>query len=281
LAYEQRCFDASQFLDSFDNGHDKTLELSEAQQEIVQSIADPIASEEELNSDDIQLVSVAQQDKSLPNSQQNETQNKASSQTIPMAQVIQNKTTKSDVNERNVYFQDILREFQGLTFSEIETKAKDIHIAYDIACDQTINICESRLMVDKVAHAFKPNDMPDDNIRRLPVNIIGDGNCLPRSGSFLVAGNEDLHVEIRARIVVELAKHTEVYLDPQYLGQGLNLSQKECVTLPSRYAQFSPHYSNQNQHLRPSGKYMRLKSLMLPNITHTWAYGKCLECPVF
>ena len=43
----------------------------------------------------------------------------------------------------------------------------------------------------------------------VPLNSTGDGSCLYRSISLLVAGNELKHVELRARCVIELALFTQ------------------------------------------------------------------------
>lgn len=71
------------------------------------------------------------------------------------------------------------------------------------------------------------------------IGVLGDGNCLPRSGSFLAFGNEDNHVEIRVRMVQELLLHDEFYLDDQSLAHG---KQSASSNITRTYTQFSPKY---------------------------------------
>ena len=51
-----------------------------------------------------------------------------------------------------------------------------------------------------------------------PVTTIGDGNCLFRSMSILLFGNENYHIEMRVRTVIELALHIEHYADENTVG---------------------------------------------------------------
>ncbi|WAR13822.1 LOW QUALITY PROTEIN: VRTN-like protein [Mya arenaria] len=58
----------------------------------------------------------------------------------------------------------------------------------------------------------------------LPTNIYGDGNCLPRCGSVLIYGDEEKHLDIRARIIMELVVNEAKYLDDKFLEEGSNVS---------------------------------------------------------
>ena len=62
---------------------------------------------------------------------------------------------------------------------------------------------------DLVACSIYPSDAPTS---LLPVKVLGDGNCLFRSASKLVFGNEGHHIEMRARCVVELLCESDYYL---------------------------------------------------------------------
>lgn len=86
---------------------------------------------------------------------------------------------------------------------------------------------------DLEALQLYPSDGPDLH----PVSIYGDGNCLPRSGSVLACGKQDLHVEIRVRIVFELCLHEEFYLDNDRLRGESSLEK-----LPAQYVQVSSHW---------------------------------------
>lgn len=46
----------------------------------------------------------------------------------------------------------------------------------------------------------------------LPMKIYGDGNCLCRTGSMYIFGSENSHIELRARVVVEMALQKDWYL---------------------------------------------------------------------
>ena len=52
-------------------------------------------------------------------------------------------------------------------------------------------------------HRYSQGLYPDDADQTLtPVDIRGDGNCLYRSMSLLLCGNEDLHTELRCEMVI-------------------------------------------------------------------------------
>ena len=71
--------------------------------------------------------------------------------------------------------------------------------------------------------------------------VVGaDGNCLPRTASYISNGTESLHVEMRVRIVHELIAHRALYLDDAFLSRGLATEETRNVAL--RYAQYSPWY---------------------------------------
>ena len=54
--------------------------------------------------------------------------------------------------------------------------------------------------------------MPEDTNPHLsPIETVGDGNCLFRSLSIVLFGNEDNHRELRVRTVVELSSHAHLY----------------------------------------------------------------------
>ena len=76
---------------------------------------------------------------------------------------------------------------------------------------------------------------PDDVDQFLtPVSIYGDGNCLFRSLSYLMFKNEDHHVEMRCRCVVELAVNIDYYLNNENLpGDATNKLYCLVVSTPS------------------------------------------------
>ena len=64
---------------------------------------------------------------------------------------------------------------------------------------------------------------PDDAPQRLPVQVRGDGNCLPRCGSLLAYGDEDHHTEMRVRIIFEMVQNSDLYLSDDFLASGTDL----------------------------------------------------------
>ena len=64
--------------------------------------------------------------------------------------------------------------------------------------------------IDCEARNIYPLDAPNNLI---PVRVTGDGNCLFRSFSVLIFGNETSHIEMHARASVELICNTEYYLN--------------------------------------------------------------------
>ena len=71
------------------------------------------------------------------------------------------------------------------------------------------------------------------------VDVLADGNCLPRSGSFVATGSEDSHLELRVRLVQELLLHDSCYLDDDFLAQGKMAGTSQIA---AAYAQFSPSF---------------------------------------
>ena len=90
------------------------------------------------------------------------------------------------------------------------------------------------LTVDSLSLELYPSDGP---AHLTPMAIYGDGNCLPRCGSFLAWGTEDRHLEMRARIALELIIHKS-----HYLGET---GHPAIGNLPLFCAQFSDHFKGE------------------------------------
>lgn len=109
---------------------------------------------------------------------------------------------------------------------------------------QPCNFVDSTsFVVDKIALDLLPEDIPDQDTLKFPVRVGADGNCLPRCGSIHAFGNEEHHEQIRARIVLELVKNADMYLDFHQLARGTSLSDHDASKLPSRFATYSPKYT--------------------------------------
>ncbi|XP_064649611.1 uncharacterized protein LOC135501423 [Lineus longissimus] len=94
---------------------------------------------------------------------------------------------------------------------------------------------------DQKAERDIPNDMAH---RKKALNVLADGNCFPRCASLLAYGNEDHHVEMRVRIVIEMTMNEDTYLNDNYLGGGFNSKTPKCG-LASLFASFSDIYTGQ------------------------------------
>ena len=120
-------------------------------------------------------------------------------------------------------------------------------------------LCTSALYSDVVskykitgdAHFFEASQVdedaltwfPKDSQPLTPLKIYGDGNCLPRCASMMAFGDQDNHVEMRTRIVMELALNLDTYLDDEFLKSG-----HECEDcLPTIYAIYVQWQSLQRQ----------------------------------
>lgn len=73
------------------------------------------------------------------------------------------------------------------------------------------------------------------------VSVYGDGNCLARCGSLIMYGDEKHHLDVRLRIVCELALNVDTYLDSIFLARGYSSTKGE--NLHVQYAMFSDHYT--------------------------------------
>ena len=94
---------------------------------------------------------------------------------------------------------------------------------YPICCQhENLNIAESKKSVDKRALELMPSDLDQDPSKMMPVQVVGDGNCLARCGSLLAFGFEDEHTEIRVRIVMQQVLNKSSMLSNRYLSAGFD-----------------------------------------------------------
>lgn len=158
------------------------------------------------------------------------------------------ETIKSQT--RSEYFREALKGLQRSdTFEELQTKCTSLmndkrFNDFQVEIDDKINIIDHILIADKVALNILPKvKLREEFKNRLPVTIIGDGNCFPRSVSVVCFGHENFHEEIRARIVVEMCTNIKTYTDNKYLNKGVELPQKEAASLVQSYSMFSDEYT--------------------------------------
>ena len=121
---------------------------------------------------------------------------------------------------------------------------------------------------------------------KLPVNVYGDGNCLPRCASILAYNTQEFHREMRLRIAVELVQHQDLYLSKDFIGKGWPENMKPAPT-PIAYITTSPYYCGEdldnpievakifNQEVNEilqNGRYM--------GIFQIFAAASVLQCPI-
>ncbi len=69
----------------------------------------------------------------------------------------------------------------------------------------------------------------------VPLKIGADGNCFPRCVSLAQYGNEDRHLEMRVRIIEELAKNSEYYLSAKIDEGGKSNSARSFASFGDFY----------------------------------------------
>ncbi|KAJ8300925.1 hypothetical protein KUTeg_022444 [Tegillarca granosa] len=137
------------------------------------------------------------------------------------------------------YFSRVLEDFkQSASFFELkqkcqkyESKCKDLEVQLP-----TVIELES-FVIDRVS-----NDMMPFVDQGLPVQVCGDGDCLPKTGSVIAFGSETHPNEIRTRIILELVLHEKLYLDKKHVAKGIlnpDIDQEKVINLLSMY---STHY---------------------------------------
>ena len=73
----------------------------------------------------------------------------------------------------------------------------------------SVSVIGLKKSIDKASLDLMPDDIGHD---LYPVQVTGDGNCLPRCGSIFGFGTEDHHMHIRLLIAEELREHRAFYI---------------------------------------------------------------------
>ena len=71
--------------------------------------------------------------------------------------------------------------------------------------------------LDMVALHHLPDDAPE---KIAPISVQGDGNCFPRTISYLLYKTERRYIEICVRIMYKAIKNLQSYLDHNYVSVG-------------------------------------------------------------
>ncbi|CAC5391310.1 unnamed protein product [Mytilus coruscus] len=95
---------------------------------------------------------------------------------------------------------------------------------YTQSVDLNIDMVTYHLTADGQGLDLIPKDaLQPDFTSWFPIQVIGDGNSLPRSASVAFFGTETDHQEIRAR---GMCLHVKKYTSNVYLNRGIDLPKK-------------------------------------------------------
>ena len=97
---------------------------------------------------------------------------------------------------------------------------------------------EDNELVDAASLHYRPIDCPSNYT---PCSIIGDGNCFPRTLSFLAFHTQECHIEMRVHLVYEAVLNASLYLSNHHLGRGATVVYNHGVL--GTMAIYSPGYT--------------------------------------
>ena len=129
----------------------------------------------------------------------------------------------------NIRWEEHLQQMNFTNFTQLEhyVRANPLPQMEFLNINDEVLQCEkSRL--DYIALHHLPTDAPDGYA---PADIFGDGNCFPRTCSYLVGKNEDKYTEFCVCIVYELVQNKDIYLNDTYVSKGardLQLIRSQC-----------------------------------------------------
>ena len=75
-----------------------------------------------------------------------------------------------------------------------------------------------------------------------PLQTDSDGNCFPRTISYLLFKTQARYTEIRVHLIYEAVRNIEHYLDENYVSIGAHNFYTHG-TLPEQYVQYSDNYN--------------------------------------
>lgn len=138
--------------------------------------------------------------------------------------------------ERKEFFNNLSQTLELAArsgYSELkDSSRKSLQHVQDFTVTFNTELNANNFLHDREAADLYPHDGPN----LVPVCIVGDGNCLPRSASLLAFGTEDWFGEMRARIVIELVLNEDFYLTDDNLSST-------TPGLSKFYAQYSDEYN--------------------------------------
>lgn len=124
------------------------------------------------------------------------------------------------MDARNQYFEQLLKRFDSAGkggYNKLKTTVEtEISAIAKFQVPEVRPITSQR--IDYTSLEIYPKNDPFCK-GFIPTPVYGDGNCLCRSGSMYVFGNEASHVEIRCRIVAEMVMNKEWFLATNSIRQ--------------------------------------------------------------
>ena len=97
--------------------------------------------------------------------------------------------------------------------------------------------------IDPVALHYMPDDVPGGLV---PCRIQGDGNCFPRSLSFICFRNQEMHTEFRMRLLHESVINAKHYISNRYLSRGCNIVYRKGGPV-KQLAMYSEQYNPEEE----------------------------------
>ena len=105
-------------------------------------------------------------------------------------------------------------------YNELEEYVKKNPLPFfDCHIDLVLSECD-RENLDNVALHYLPDDAPQGFA---PCKIGSDGNCFPRTLSYICFRNQMMHTEFRVRLLYEAILNGKHYLNNRYLSKGCNI----------------------------------------------------------
>ena len=98
---------------------------------------------------------------------------------------------------------------------------------------------EEKVNLDFVVLHHLPTDAPDGFAT---TSIEGDGNCFPRTVSYILQKNQACHKEIHVRIVHKAVQNMAKYLDNAYVSIGAHHFYQRA-TLVQTFAMYTEHFN--------------------------------------
>ena len=132
----------------------------------------------------------------------------------------------------------------------------------------TKTFCNTGMCIDKNSMELVPKDIPQC---LHPATVKTDGNCLPRSASVLAYGTEDHFKEMRERIVCEIVKNADLYLDDKYLKKGMNPNGN--LDVAKTFAAYSSLYMGTRLNKKIIRKLYEQKHCLFVKMDPIWACG--------